>query len=80
MSAIICAAATMSPCIDYLKNPINHTEPAAQRGIRELRVQSLCHQALSLCSLAPTCLLQGLSVYSVFCVCGSGDGNGQFTY
>ena len=40
MSAIICAAATMSPCIEYLKNPITHTEPAAQPGIRDLRVRS----------------------------------------
>lgn len=31
-------ADTMQPCIDYVDNPVNHTEPAVADGLSALRV------------------------------------------
>jgi hypothetical protein len=30
-------AATVQPCLDYLANPVNHSEPEAQPGIARLK-------------------------------------------
>lgn len=50
----VCTAETMAMCTGYLQRPVNHTEPAAQSGIHNMRVQLTIPYAERVSKAAPS--------------------------